>query len=236
MGKRCNPYIVLATLCIVILSTSIASYYSGVRSVGEHARVVQVQPRNDANISLGLPQSGITNHSVNSESLAIEETLTTLESAQMAIKKILAFEEGFRDKPYLCSAGYVTIGYGTKLHKRKGMNPANFPLTINEAAGAEMLNDDIREVLNAINRSKQAEVFNGLSQVRKDIILSMAYQLGVSGVLRFKKTWKYLAKGQYEEASIEMLDSKWYKDTPARAERHAEVMHRDSLAVYGIYF
>ena len=152
----------------------------------------------------------------------------------MAIKVILDFEEGFRAVPYLCSRGYVTIGYGTKLHKRKGMNPKDFPLTINETAGAAMLDDDIREVLNGMNQSSRAKAFNALSQVRKDIILSMAYQMGITGVLKFKKTWGYIEAGKFKEASVEMLDSQWHKDTPARALRHSQAFREDSLSMYGI--
>lgn len=163
--------------------------------------------------------------------------LSPLENTQMTLKKILSFEEGFRNKPYLCAAGYVTIGYGTKLHKRLGMNPENFPLTITELAATEMLNDDIDEVLAAIARSKNAETFNRLSQVRKDILISMAYQIGVSGLMKFKKTWKYLQGGLYEEASIEMMDSEWAReDSPERAERHARVMLVDNMNIYRIYF
>lgn len=154
----------------------------------------------------------------------------------MIVKKILAFEEGFRSRPYICSAGYITIGYGTKLHKRKGMNPNNFPLTINEAAATEMLNDDLTETINALQRSKQGAVFNNLSQTRKNLIISMAYQLGVTGVLKFKKTWKFLAAEMYSEAATEMLDSKWFLDTPERAKRHSVVMAVDNMNNYRIYF
>jgi lysozyme len=162
--------------------------------------------------------------------------LTQLENTQMTIKKILAFEEGFRRKPYLCSAGYVTIGYGTKLHKRKGMKPENFPLTITELAGTEMLNDDISEILEALDRSKYSHIFSSLSQARQNIIISMSYQLGVTGVLKFKKTWGYLGKGDFNAASIEMLDSKWHSDTPERANRHSVAMQQNSMVVYNKYF
>ena len=45
----------------------------------------------------------------------------------------------------------------------------------------------------------------------------MSYQMGVSGVARFKKTIQYLADSQYEKASKEMLDSRWARQTPNRA-------------------
>ena len=45
----------------------------------------------------------------------------------------------------------------------------------------------------------------------------MCYQIGVSGFNKFKKTIYYLETEQYEEASLEMLDSLWAKQTPNRA-------------------
>ena len=52
----------------------------------------------------------------------------------------------------------------------------------------------------------------------------MCYQLGLSGFSKFKKTIYYLETEQYEEASIEMLDSLWAKQTPNRAkELSAEI-------------
>jgi lysozyme len=238
MGERLNTNLILIAICGSVLSMGIASHFSRIHSARIDARMVQVQPRYDASVSVGIPQPSVTDNSINSKSVPKyeEATLTQLENTQMIVKKILAFEEGFRSRPYICSAGYITIGYGTKLHKRKGMNPNNFPLTINEAAATEMLNDDLTETINALQRSKQGAVFNNLSQTRKNLIISMAYQLGVTGVLKFKKTWKFLAAEMYSEAATEMLDSKWFLDTPERAKRHSVVMAVDNMNNYRIYF
>lgn len=156
--------------------------------------------------------------------------------SQEAIKNILAFEEGLGLRPYICSEGYVTIGYGTKLHKNRGMKASDFPLVINEAIATEMLNDDVSEIIHALQNSKQGDVYRSLSQTRKNIIVSMAYQLGVTGVLKFKNTWKALEAGDWELASKEMLDSKWFIDTPERAERHATVILDGSMITYNMYF
>ena len=51
----------------------------------------------------------------------------------------------------------------------------------------------------------------------KDVVMEMCYQLGVGGVSKFKKTIAYLQNKQWEEASVEMLDSLWAKQTPNRA-------------------
>ena len=45
----------------------------------------------------------------------------------------------------------------------------------------------------------------------------MCYQLGVTGFSKFKKTIAYLQNKEWRNASIEMLDSRWAKQTPNRA-------------------
>jgi lysozyme len=53
---------------------------------------------------------------------------------------------------------------------------------------------------------------------------NMAYQLGISGLLKFSKMLEALKNGQRELASIEALDSSWAKQTPARAKRVAKLI------------
>jgi lysozyme len=51
----------------------------------------------------------------------------------------------------------------------------------------------------------------------QDVLMEMCYQLGVTGVSKFKKTVAYLQNKEFKNASIEMLDSRWAKQTPNRA-------------------
>ena len=56
-----------------------------------------------------------------------------------------------------------------------------------------------------------------MPQEIKNVVLEMCYQLGVNGFSKFKKTISFLQDRQFEEASVEMLDSLWAKQTPNRA-------------------
>lgn len=68
-------------------------------------------------------------------------------------------------------------------------------------------------------------VFNRLSQNRRDVLIEMAYQLGVIGLLNFHDMIQALIGRNYDRASREMLDSKWArKDTPNRARELAKKM------------
>ena len=51
----------------------------------------------------------------------------------------------------------------------------------------------------------------------KDIVTEMCYQLGVTGFSKFRKTIAYLQNKEWKNASVEMLDSRWAKQTPNRA-------------------
>ena len=52
----------------------------------------------------------------------------------------------------------------------------------------------------------------------------MVFQLGIGGVSKFKNMWKALGEGDYQTASEEMLDSRWAKQTPKRAESLSATM------------
>ena len=58
---------------------------------------------------------------------------------------------------------------------------------------------------------------NKIPVEKQEILAEMSYQLGVNGVLKFKKMWKALKDFDYETAAKEMLDSRWYDQTPKRA-------------------
>lgn len=126
----------------------------------------------------------------------------------MDLIEILKHEEGFSGSPYIDTEGFETIGFGSKL-----------PIDTEEA---EML------LIKRLDKFK-LEVQHSLSQLyiepeAWDILYAMAYQLGTGGLLKFKKMISALEKQNYVEASRQMLDSRWAKQTPNRATRMAQLM------------
>ncbi|MEO3956522.1 glycoside hydrolase family protein, partial [Chromobacterium piscinae] len=67
---------------------------------------------------------------------------------------------------------------------------------------------------------------------RADVLLSMAYQMGVDGLAGFKNTLAMITAGNFTGAAAGMLNSKWAKQTPKRAQRHAEVMRTGAYDIY----
>lgn len=75
---------------------------------------------------------------------------------------------------------------------------------------------------------EMADVYGGgwddLSPVRQGCLVAMAYQLGSEGVAKFINTLTEIHAGNFEDAAERMLQSKWAKQTPARAQRTAKAM------------
>jgi lysozyme len=127
------------------------------------------------------------------------------------MKEIFEFikdEEGFRKKPYNDTRGIATFGIGFTY------------ITEDEA------NDILTNRIIDIDDTLEDRFFwyNWLNDIRKTVVISMVYQLGLGGFEKFKKMIIALEDEDYEEAAKQMLDSRWAKQTPARAEKQANMM------------
>ena len=135
--------------------------------------------------------------------------------------KLLEFEEGYRSHVYYCSEGYPTIGIGKKIGSRV-QSLSDFALIdVPKSVAYAWLDYDLKTI---VKQCQSFKWFNTLSQARKDIIISMCYQLGFGGFCKFKRTIKHIENGSFALAAQEMLDSKWARQTPGRANRHSKVM------------
>jgi len=111
--------------------------------------------------------------------------------------------------------GFLTIGIGRLIDKRKGGG-------ISAQEAAYLLNNDIDTRI--VELERRIPWFKSLDEARKGVLLNMAFQLGVDGILAFKNTLKEVQDGNYSKASEMMLLSKWATQTPERAKRLAKQM------------
>tara|TARA_R110002020_G_scaffold446010_1_gene658160 strand:- start:2381 stop:2815 length:435 start_codon:yes stop_codon:yes gene_type:complete len=127
--------------------------------------------------------------------------------------------EGYRNKVYLDSLGKRTVGVGH--------------LCVEDfwEDGKEYEEDFLMEILErdlqlAIDQADDMCKDFKISDDAKILIIEMIFQLGKTGVSKFRNMWKALAEDppNYNVASIEMLDSRWAKQTPNRAQEMAEHM------------
>lgn len=119
--------------------------------------------------------------------------------------------EGLKLKPYRCTQGKLTIGYGRNLDDRG--------ITASEAE--EMLLNDMCEVE---ERLFNEGLLSGLNDARKAVLINMGFQLGINGLFKFKRMIAALDRKEYEQASKEILNSLYAKQTPNRAKELAEQM------------
>jgi len=56
------------------------------------------------------------------------------------------------------------------------------------------------------------------------VLTEMIYQMGYTGVSKFKNTLNYMNNGQWELASDEMLNSDWAQQTPDRAVKLSKII------------
>lgn len=117
----------------------------------------------------------------------------------------LARHEDIKLKPYRDTVGKLTIGIGRNLED-KG---------ISEQEAVTMLDNDIEESAAEVRRN--IPCFNELDSVRQNVLVNMAFNMGVSGLLKFKKTLKFIESGDYDKAATEMLDSVWAYQVGYRA-------------------
>jgi lysozyme len=63
-----------------------------------------------------------------------------------------------------------------------------------------------------------------LDEIRQRVIIDMAFNMGVPRLNKFKKMWKAIEEENFEEAKIQMLDSRWASQVGNRAVRLSNAM------------
>ena len=121
-------------------------------------------------------------------------------------------DEGRRETIYRDSLGYLTIGIGRLLDPRKGgrLRPKEVDF---------LFDNDYDE-----KEEQCARMFPGwakLNPPRQAAIVNMCFQMGITGVLQFKKMVQAMVDEHWADARHHALDSEWAKQTPARARRVA---------------
>jgi len=129
--------------------------------------------------------------------------------------KLIETEEGWASNPYYCSENYPTIGFGFKIGEKDAPLPS---FRLPKAAGDVWLTEILRGLEGQVNHRTW---YNNLCPARKAIIMSMMYQMGYNGVMKFKNMIAALEIQDFVKASAEILDSRWAEQTSLRANRHA---------------
>ena len=114
-------------------------------------------------------------------------------------------DEGLVLHPYKDKFGYLTIGYGTKIEE------------ISKEEAEWLLNHRLTILIE--NLIARKPIVTTLPEPIQEVLYNMVYNLGVGGLLGFKRMWRAIEQGNYNLMAKEMKSSKWYKQVGARAVR-----------------
>lgn len=132
---------------------------------------------------------------------------------------LIKLHEGFRPYAYKDSLGYLTIGYGFLIDQAKG---GAMPRPVADFWLDYELNEKDKELRAAL------PWVSSLDEVRHYVLLDMAYNLGIGGLLQFAQTLASVKNGEYHKAAGQMLQSKWAGQVGTRATRLAKMMESGS--------
>lgn len=122
-------------------------------------------------------------------------------------------DEGRVAHAYQDSLGYWTIGVGHLIDARKGGRLPDQVIDL-------LLDLDIRDATAELRRA--LPWLYSLNEPRRAVLVNMAFQLGVPGLLDFHKALDACRTGDWPRAAAEFLDSRVARDqTPERWQRHA---------------
>ncbi len=127
----------------------------------------------------------------------------------------LVRDEGEVLHAYKDSLGYWTIGVGRLIDARKSGG-------ITRAESRFLLANDIADKIAGLDEA--IPWWTELDSARRRVIVNMAFNLGIAGLLGFRATLAAIKRGDYVQAAENMLDSKWARQVGARAKRLAELM------------
>ena len=130
------------------------------------------------------------------------------------LTEMLRKHEGVRDKVYLCSAGYETIGVGR--------NISEDGLGLSDDEIDYLLNNDIKRVREEL--TEEYYWFAGLDEARQDAMIDISFNLGQTRLRGVVKSLEAMAREDFDTAADEFMDSKWSEQVGDRAVEVTEII------------
>lgn len=140
------------------------------------------------------------------------------------MERELIDDEGWRSRPYKCTAGHWTIGVGHK------MNPGELIGRIRDIEWSsekifQTLEQDIQIATRGCEMIFGRSRFESFSDKRQRALVNMCFQMGTHGLQGFKRMIDAIFNEDWVQAHNEALDSKWARqDSPERAKRVAKML------------
>ena len=167
-------------------------------------------------------------------------------SENILLRKLLIDEEGMELHAYKDSVGLWTVGIGHLLDSDQsdeefailaeagydGSDESIENLIITEDQAFRLFDIDVQEAIHDIYPTFDNDSLNELGEARRAVIISMIFQCGGAGFRKFRKFIDAIKEGDFETASVEMMDSRAAKQAPNRFKRASEAMRTGIFAKY----
>lgn len=129
------------------------------------------------------------------------------------LKADLEQDEGRRARVYRDTAGLLTIGIGHNLSAK--------PIT--DAVIDRMYEDDLDEVIAGLDRA--LPWWSSQPEPAQRALANLCFNMGIGGLLKFKRTLTALKEGRYADAAEYVAESLWAKQVqPSRVARIQRLM------------
>ena len=124
----------------------------------------------------------------------------------------LELEEGCLIRLYNDTQGIPTIGIGRNLRDTG----------VSKEEAYYLCSNDIDRIVNAL----QSDIpqFNSLDDVRQRVLVDIAFNVGVSGLLLFKNMLSAISVGNWQDAHDQLLNSLAARQAPNRYNRLAQML------------
>lgn len=134
-----------------------------------------------------------------------------MKHARAVAERYIKKHEGEVLKPYTDSQGILTIGIGHNLEQGISAEASKF-----------IFNEDIDKAERLLK--EKCPIFSQLDANRQIVLLDLCFNLGINGLLCFKKMLAALEKRDYKLAAKELMDSRYARQVPNRAKENRDVL------------
>ena len=131
------------------------------------------------------------------------------------LTKMLKRHEGVRSHAYKCSAGFITVGAGRNLDPDGGIGLSDSEIDMLLANDIARVDQELRD---------RFGWYSELDSVRRDAMIDIAFNLGITKLLRFEKALSAMESQDYFLASEEFNDSRWSDQVGARADELCDMI------------
>ena len=138
------------------------------------------------------------------------------------LRRQLEIDEGVKYEVYLDHLNKKTFGIGHLVLAKDPESKMEVGDPVAERRVEEAFDKDIQSVIDDCQRLYSN--FNAMPEECKQITANMMFNMGLPKMKAFKKMNAAIEDEDYLKASEEMVDSKWYRTVPNRADRLVQRM------------